>query len=86
MRTTLFHTTYRESATIIPSGPFTYHPDSGYRGLAVRVEVKREGVRTERRSTRDSLRHTQRTTSSVSDSTVYQQSHTLRHSDMRQPP
>lgn len=46
---------YREEVTILPVGEFRYHPDSGFRGRAGRVEVHREGLRAGVRILRDSM-------------------------------
>src|SRR5690606_1573805 len=35
---------YRETATIIPLGRFSYHPDSGYRGYAASVQLQHQDI------------------------------------------
>ncbi|MFB2119795.1 hypothetical protein [Parapedobacter sp. 2B3] len=68
---------YREIATIIPLGRFTYHPDSGYRGYATHVELHREGIRTWQHIFVDSVQHRHRTAAAVSGTVVTTESRTV---------
>ncbi|WP_257669214.1 hypothetical protein [Parapedobacter tibetensis] len=79
-------TNYREAVTIIPVGPFSYHPDSGYSGHATRVEVQREGIRTKHLSTRGSTQQIRQTSSWETDSLAIRQSHEEQHTDTRRNP
>ena len=68
---------YRETATIIPLGRFSYHPDSGYRGYAASVQLQHQDIRTQQRIFFDSAQHLHRTTATVSDSAVTTETHAV---------
>jgi len=77
---------YRETATIIPLGRFTYHPDSGYRGHAAHVQLQRQGVRTQRHILRDSTRQLHRIAATVSDSAATGETRTVDQREQRGTP
>jgi len=77
---------YHETATIIPLGRFTYHPDSGYRGYAARVQLRRRGIRTERYFRHDSVQHLYRTAMEVSDSIATKEAHAVEQREKRHIP
>ncbi|MEC3879738.1 hypothetical protein, partial [Parapedobacter sp. 10938] len=77
---------YCETATITPLGRFTYHPDSGYRGQAILVQLRRRGVHTERHARHDSTQHLSRTTANVADHVATHETHALERQEKHHIP
>lgn len=79
-------TLYRDAAIITPSEVFSYHPDSGFRGRAARVELRREGLRIAERATRDSLSTANLSTIMVANSVGTTETQTIDSRDVHHTP
>lgn len=77
---------YHETATITPLGRFIYHPDSGYRGRASLVQLRRQGVRMERHSFHNSAQHLYRAAAEVSDSVATEETHAVEQRERHHTP